>query len=129
MVGIPQTGWVTLKVLTVRLKDGGWVSDRRCSSKRSANSAIYSTFVHLAIFGIWWARAGALQDCALAVVPCTFSDLVITFRGRHKETSCFGGLKSTFCDNCRRSEWFYVDLLYRFRGRRTWQFCGRCSES
>ena len=29
-------------------------------------------------------RAGAFFDCALVVVPCTFSDLVVTFRGRRR---------------------------------------------
>ena len=35
------------------------------------------------------ARAGAFLDCALVVVPCTFSDLVVTLRGRHKESLVF----------------------------------------
>ena len=39
---------------------------------------------------ICWARAGALRDCALLMIPCAFSDLVITFRGRRKRTLFFG---------------------------------------
>ena len=35
------------------------------------------------------AEFGALQDCALAVVPCAFSDLVITFHGRRKGNLVF----------------------------------------
>ena len=31
----------------------------------------------------WWEQAGAFLDCALVVLPCTFSDLLVTFHGRH----------------------------------------------
>ena len=32
----------------------------------------------------WWAGAGAFLHCALIVVPCAFSDMVVTFRGKRK---------------------------------------------
>ena len=51
-----------------------------------------------------------LRDCTLVVVLCTFSGLVITFRGRRKGYLVFwSGPKSTFRDRWMRSEWFYVD--------------------
>ena len=52
--------------------------------------------------------AGASRDCALVVAPCTFSDMVITFRGRRKGTLCFGGAKSTFRDGREGSERFVL---------------------
>ena len=30
----------------------------------------------------WWAGVSAFFNCALIAVPCIFSDLVVTFRGR-----------------------------------------------
>ena len=70
------------------------MSDRRCSSATAANSLLLA--VHsltsksskctstAQACRIWWVSRGALQDCALVVVPCAFSDLVITFRCRRK---------------------------------------------
>ena len=34
---------------------------------------------------IWLSATGAGRDCALVAVPCAFSDMVVTFRGRRKE--------------------------------------------
>ena len=53
---------------------------------------------------IWVAAASACRDCALVVVPCALSDMVVTFLGRRKGTSCFGGPKSTFRGRCKGSE-------------------------
>ena len=33
---------------------------------------------------IWLGVEGASSDCALNVVPCAFSHMVVTFRGRRK---------------------------------------------
>ena len=45
------------------------------------------------------------------MVPCTFLDLVIIFRGRCKgHLVFFGNLKLTFRDRCRRLEQFDVDV-------------------
>ena len=38
---------------------------------------------------IWWARAGALGDCARVVVLYAFSGLVITLRSKHEENLFF----------------------------------------
>ena len=45
---------------------------------------------------IWVSAAGACRDCALVVVPRTFSDMVVTFR--------VGGAKSTFRSRRKGSE-------------------------
>ena len=37
-------------------------------------------------------RAGCLSRCALVVAQRTFFDMMVTFRGRRKGTSCFGEL-------------------------------------
>ena len=55
-----------------------------------------------------WPGAGAFLDCALFVVPCAFSDLVVTL-------FVFGGSESTFRDRCRKSERFFA--MRRFHGR------------
>ena len=46
---------------------------------------------------IWWAGAGALRDCALVVLSCTFSGLVISFRGRRRGNLAFWWSKGGGC--------------------------------
>ena len=61
-------------------------------------------------FRICRARASAFLDCALAVVQCAFSDLMVTFRGRRKANLGFFVAKSTLRGRCRASECFYFDV-------------------
>ena len=85
-------------------------------------AAIYGAFIHLGVFKvhfdyaqarrIWWAGAGALRECFLVVVPCAFSSLVITFRGRRNGNLARWLPESTFRN--RRSEW-----MHTFRDRRS----------
>ena len=39
---------------------------------------------------------GACRDCALVVVPCAFSDMVVTFHGRRKGNLLFSWSKVDF---------------------------------
>ena len=59
---------------------------------------MYSTFTPLEILEVHFdcagsqnlgGRGGACRDCALVVVPCAFSNMVVTFRGRHKGNLVF----------------------------------------
>ena len=83
------------------------------------------------------AAAGASSDCALVVVPCAFSHMVVTFRGRRKGTSCFGASKSTFRDRCRDRNCFTSKCSFRCRCStldmvvivEELRFRDRCSES
>ena len=45
---------------------------------------------------IWVAAVGASSDCALVVVPCAFSHMVVTFRGRRKGNLVFWCSKVDF---------------------------------
>ena len=86
---------------------------------------------------IWVAAAGASSDCALVVVPCAFSCMVITFRGRRKGNLVFWCFKvdffvtgardrSCFTSKCsfrgRHSTWDMVVISWQLR------FRDRCSE-
>ena len=64
---------------------------------------------------IWGPAAGASDDCALVVVPCAFSHMVVTFRGRRRETSCFGASKSTFRDRWKGSEPLYFEVQFSWQ--------------
>ena len=57
---------------------------------------------------------GASNDCALVVVPCAFSHMVLTFRGRRKG-NLFGAPKSTFRDRCKASELFYFEMQFSWQ--------------
>ena len=61
-------------------------------------AAIYSTFIPLEIvhMQIWVAATGASSDCALVVVPCASSHMVLTFRGRRKGNLVFWWSKVNF---------------------------------
>ena len=53
----------------------------------------------------WWVGAGALLDCALVVVTCTFPGFVVTFRGRRNGNLVLWrskvGFSSGFTSMCR----------------------------
>ena len=52
--------------------------------------------VHFEARRIWGPAAGASDDCALVVAPCTFSHMMVTFRGRRKGNLVFWSLKVDF---------------------------------
>ena len=65
---------------------------------------------------VWVPRAGASNDCALVLVPCAFSHMVVTFRGRRRGNLwCFGALKSTFRDRCSALDMIVEELRFRDR--------------
>ena len=83
--------------------------------------------------------AGASSDCALVAAPCTFSHMVVTFRGRRNGNLVLWRPKSTCRDRCKGSEGLYFASKCTFRGRcstldmavivEELRFCDRCSES
>ena len=97
----PQTVWSHERgVLTVVVK-------HRCLIEMShGRAAIYSTFMPLEILEVRFDCAGLQNlvgrgggpfgDCALVVVPCAFSDMVATFRGRRKGNLVFWWSKVDF---------------------------------
>ena len=102
----------TLGVLTVVLSYSP-VSNRGVAPGRPANSLLFTVHSCLSKSSkcistaqarkIWVAAVGACRDCALVVMPCTFSDMVV-------EISCFGGPKSTFRDRCKGSGRLYLEV-------------------
>ena len=60
--------------------------------------------------------AGASDDCTLVVVPCTFSHVVVTFRGRRKGNLVFRCSKVDFSDDrCKESELFYFEMQFSWQ--------------
>ena len=111
---------VTLGVLTVGVKDGCLIGGARA---RMRLSRCYLQYIHSprdlrGVFRlrrlaesqacrIWWAGASAL-----VVAPCSFSDLVITFRGNEGNLVLWWS-KVDFSWQLQRLE------MYRFRGKRS----------
>ena len=60
--------------------------------------------------------AGASNDCALVVVPCAFSYMVVTFRGRRKANLVFWWSKVEFFVTGARDRSGFASKC-RFRGR------------
>ena len=61
---------------------------------------------------IWWAGADALRDCALVVVLCAFSDLVITFRGSRKGILALWWSKDEFSWQAQEIGVLYTSSMY-----------------
>ena len=103
---------VRIEVLRIRVRLKLAASHSKCSCLSKSSKCIPTAQSRK----VCLAAAGGCCDCALVVVPCAFSDMVVTFRGRRKETAFLVVQSRLFVTGARDRSGFTSKC--RFRGTR-----------